>query len=83
MGAGLFYVKMPNSKKYFFSAGTHPFNPQYFGSTPKIKIQLPISTSPRYEVSRKVCHISVGQKLREEIDFLISSKHEKGCSIKI
>jgi hypothetical protein len=34
------------------------------------KIPLPRLFSPGHKVSKKVCHMPVGQKLREEIDFL-------------
>jgi hypothetical protein len=51
--------------------------PQYFGPYPnilgptsKFKIPHPRLFSPGPKVSKKVCHTSVGQKLREEIDFL-------------
>jgi len=44
------------------------------GPTPKFKTQLPKLFSPGCKVSKKVCHKPVGQKLREEIDFL-----ETGC----
>ena len=67
---GMFYVKMPNSKKIFFWAGTRPFRVQYFGPYPKIQNPLPRLFSPGPKVSKKVCHTPVGQKLREEIDFL-------------
>ena len=40
------------------------------GLTPKFKIPLPRLFSPGTKVSKKVCHTPVGQKLREEIDFL-------------
>ena len=40
------------------------------GPTPKFKIPLPRLFSPGPKVSKKVCHTPVGQKLREEIDFL-------------
>ena len=40
------------------------------GLTPKFKILLPRLFSPGPKVSKKVCHTPVGQKLREEIDFL-------------
>ncbi len=44
--------------------GTHQFRPQYFG--PYRKNQ---NFSPSPEISKKVCHIPVGQKHLEEIDF--------------
>ncbi len=44
------------------------------GPTPKFKIRPPIFSSPRPDVSKKVCHIPVGHKPREEIDFI-----ETGC----
>ena len=71
---GMFYVKMPNSKKIFFWAGTRRSGSNISGPTPKFKIPLPRLFSPGPKVSKKVCHTPVGQKLREEIDFL-----ETGC----
>jgi hypothetical protein len=59
---GLFYVKIKNSKKNILRI------------TPKFKILFPRLFSPGPEVSKKVCHTLVGQKLGEEIDFL-----ETGC----
>jgi hypothetical protein len=44
------------------------------GPTPKFKILLSRLFSLGHKVSKKVCHTPVGQKLREEIDFL-----ETGC----
>ncbi len=67
---GLFYVKMPNSQKIFFLAGTRPFRAQYFGPYPKIQNYLPRLFCPGPKVFKKVCHTPVGHKLREEIDFL-------------
>ncbi len=43
-------------------------DPNVSGTTPKIKIELPIF-NPSPEVSKKVCHDPTGQKLREEIEF--------------
>jgi len=40
------------------------------GPTPKLKFMLLRCFSPGPKVSKKVCHTPVGQKLREEIDFL-------------
>jgi hypothetical protein len=67
---GLFYVKMPNSKKLFFGwVPTHSgFN--ILGPTPKFKIPLPRLFSLGHKVAKKVCDMPVGQKHREEIDFL-------------
>jgi hypothetical protein len=50
--------------------GTCPFRVQYIWPYPKFKIPLPKLFSPGPKVSKKVCHTPVGQKLREEIDFL-------------
>jgi hypothetical protein len=44
--------------------------PNILGPTPKFKIPLPRLFSLGPKVSKKVCHTPVGQKLREEIDFL-------------
>ncbi len=64
---------MPNfrKKKYFIQwvAATHS-DPNIYDPKPKFKIWLHIFSSPRSEVSKKVCHALVGQKLREKIDFL-------------
>ncbi len=58
---GLFYVKTANSKKNFVrQVPTH--------SDPKIL--FPRFFSPGSKVPKQVCHTPVGQKLREEIDFL-------------
>ncbi len=61
----LFYLKMSNSKKIL---------PWYFGPYLKIQNLASYFSGPRSEVSKNVCHIPVGEKLREEIDFL-----ETGC----
>ncbi len=44
------------------------------GPSRKFKIRLPIFSSPGPEVSEKVRHIHVGEKLRDEKDF-----QETGC----
>ena len=67
---GLFYVKMPNSQKIFFWRVPAHSWPDILGPTPKFKIPLPRLFSLGPKVSKKVCHTPVGQKLREEIDFL-------------
>ena len=67
---GMFYVKMPNSKKIFFGRVPARSGSNISGPTPKFKIPLPRLFSPGPKVSKKVCHTPVGQKLREEIDFL-------------
>jgi hypothetical protein len=61
-GGGQFYVKMPN-----FKIGGRGQVPTY--SDPNI-----LGPSPWSEVSKKVCHAPVGQKLKEGIYFL-----ETGC----
>jgi hypothetical protein len=50
--------------------GNYPFRPNIVGPIPKIKIPLPIFFGSSLEVSKKVCQVPVGQKLREEIAFL-------------
>ena len=67
---GMFYVKMPNSKKIFFWRVPARSGSNISGPTQKFKIPLPRLFSPGPKVSKKVCHTPVGQKLREEIDFL-------------
>jgi hypothetical protein len=62
---GLFFAKMPNSKK--IPSSTHPF--WSFEPLPKYQNFAPYLFSPSLEVSKKVCHVPVGQKLREEIYF--------------
>jgi hypothetical protein len=68
-------VKMPNSQKIFFWVGTCPGS-NILGLTPKFKIPLPRLFSPGPKVSKKVCHTPVGQKLREEIDFLETGRFQ-------
>ena len=67
---GMFYVKMPNSQKIIFWGVPACSGSNILGPTPKFKIPLPRLFSPGPKVSKKVCHTPVGQKLREEIDFL-------------
>jgi hypothetical protein len=69
---GLFNVKIPKSKIF-------PLAPS--NSYPNILVSIQKKSkfgsaflSPSPEVSKKVSHVLVGQKLREEIDFL-----EAGC----
>jgi hypothetical protein len=71
---------MPNSRKKYFKwvAATHS-DPNISDPIPKFKIWLHIFSSPRSEVSKKVCHALVGQKLREKIDFL-ETGHTLGAS---
>ncbi len=71
---GIFYVKMPNSKKKFWGRVPTCSGSNILGPTPKFKLPLPRLFSPGLKVSKKVCYTSLGQKLREEIDFL-----ETGC----
>jgi hypothetical protein len=66
----MFNVKMPNSQKIFFGRVPTCSGSNISGLTPKFKIPLPRLFSPGLKVSKKVCHTPVGQKLREEIDFL-------------
>jgi hypothetical protein len=73
---GLFYVKMPNSKKIFFGRLPAHSGCNILGPTPKFKILLPRLFSPGHKVSKKVSHIPVGQKLREEIDFLETGRFQ-------
>ena len=61
-------------KKYFFGRVPAGSGSNISGPTQKFKIPLPRLFSPGPKVSKKVCHTPVGQKLREEIDFL-----ETGC----
>ncbi len=61
-------VKMPNFLLKNPS-GTHPFRPQYSSPYPKYQYSASCVFSPSPEVFKKACHIPVGQKLREEIDF--------------
>jgi hypothetical protein len=70
----MFYVKMPNSQKIIFGGAPARSGSNISGPTPKLKIPLRRLFSPGPKVSKKVCHTPVGQKLREEIDFL-----ETGC----
>jgi len=72
----LFNVKMPNSKIIL----QMPVCSDIYisGPTLKFKILLSILTILRSEVSKKVCHTLVGQKLREEIDFLETSHFGPG-----
>jgi hypothetical protein len=44
-------------------------DPIILGPTSKLKIILPIFSSLHSEVSRKVCHVPIRQKLMEEIYF--------------
>ncbi len=57
-------------KKYFFGRVPARSGSNILGPTPKLKIPLPRLFSPGLKVSKKVCNTPVGQKLREEIDFL-------------
>jgi hypothetical protein len=63
---------MSNSKKIFFGKYL-PFRP-----CPKIQNSAPYSSSPTSRVSKKVCHIPVGQKLREEKYFLEKASWAQG-----
>jgi hypothetical protein len=65
---------MPNSPQKIFVRVPACSGSNILGPTPKFKILLPRLFSPGLKVSKKVCHTPVGQKLREEIDFL-----ETGC----
>ncbi len=67
---GMFNVKMPNSQTKNFGRVPARSGSNISGPTPKFKIPLPRLFSPGLKVSKKVCHTPVGQKLREEIDFL-------------
>jgi hypothetical protein len=48
--------------------GSHLFRSQYSGPKPKNQNSTPFFRH-RPEVSKKICHVTVGQKLREKIDF--------------
>ncbi len=61
-------------KKYFLGGVPACSGSNILGPAPKFKILLPRLFSPDPKVSKKVCHMPVGQKRREEIDFL-----ETGC----
>ncbi len=61
---------MPNSKKILFWQVPDLSEAYILGPSPKFKIPLPRLFRPGPKVSKKICHTPVGQKLREEIDFL-------------
>jgi len=70
LGGVCFMWKCQIPKKYFFGRVPARSGSNISGPTPKFKIPLPRLFSPGPKVSKKVCHTPVGQKLREEIDFL-------------
>jgi hypothetical protein len=59
-----------NFPKYIVSWVPTCSYPDILGTLPKFITWLPIFSCSSPEISRKVCHISVGNKLREEIDIL-------------
>ena len=63
-------LKCQIPKKLFFWGVPARSGSNISGPTPKFKIPLPRLFSPGTKVSKKVCHMPVGQKFREEIDFL-------------
>jgi hypothetical protein len=69
-GGGLFYVKTPKSENIIFWWVPAHSGPNILGHTQKFKLPYPRLFSLVPKVSKKVCHTPVGQKLREEIDFL-------------
>jgi len=63
-------------KNYFFGRVPAHSGSNISGPTPKFKIPLPRLFSPGPKASNKVCHTPVGQKLREEIDFLETGRFQ-------